>query len=66
MTVLPDYTCKDRGHVITGDLHIIENRKLCNLIEKGPSYREQNNIDARGILNCAKKQLKTIRQNKKK
>ena len=63
-----DYTCKDRGHVITGDLHIIENRKLRNLIEKGPSYTEQNNIDWERNLNCAKKQLKTIRedgQNKK-
>ena len=33
------------GHVITGDLRVIENKKLRNLIAKGPNYREQNNID---------------------
>ena len=33
------------GHVITGDLRIVKNRKLRRLLEKGPKYREQNNID---------------------
>ena len=33
------------GHVITGDLLIARNRKLRRLQEKGPKYREQNNID---------------------
>ena len=33
------------GHVITGDLLIVRNRKLRRLQEKGPKYREQNNID---------------------
>ena len=33
------------GHVITGDLRIVRNRKLRRLLEKGPKYREQNNID---------------------
>ena len=33
------------GHVVTGDLSIIRNTKLKNLIKKGPTYREQNNID---------------------
>ena len=33
------------GHVITGDLRIMKNKKLRNLIAKGPNYREQNNID---------------------
>ena len=32
-------------HVITGDLRIVRNRKLRRLLEKGPKYREQNNID---------------------
>ena len=32
------------GHVITGDLRIVRNRKLRRLLEKGPKYREQNNI----------------------
>ena len=33
------------GHVLTGNLGIVENRKLRKLLSKGPSYREQNNID---------------------
>ena len=33
------------GHVITGDLRIVRNRKLRCLLEKGPKYREQNIID---------------------
>ena len=34
-----------QGHVITGDLRIVRNRKLRRLLEKGPKYREPNNID---------------------
>ena len=33
------------GHVITGDLRIIKNRKLRQLVTKGPGFREQNNIN---------------------
>ena len=33
------------GHVITGDLQIVRNRKLRRLLEKDPKYREQNSID---------------------
>ena len=33
------------GHVITGDLRIIRDAKLRSIIEKGPSFREQNYID---------------------
>ena len=33
------------GHVVTGDLRIIKDAKLRELVNKGPSYREQNNID---------------------
>ena len=33
------------GHVVTGDLKIIKDAKLRELVNKGPSYREQNNID---------------------
>ena len=33
------------GHVVTGDLSIITNRKLRRLIKKGPNFREQNNIN---------------------
>ena len=33
------------GHVATGNLGIIENRKLRNVLSKGLSYREHNNIN---------------------
>ena len=35
------------GHVVTGDLTVIKDTKLRALIEKGPSYREQNYVDWR-------------------
>ena len=33
------------GHVITGDLMVIENVKLRELVGKGPKYRERNKIN---------------------
>ena len=33
------------GHVVTGDFRIIKDVKLRELVNKGPSYREQNSID---------------------
>ena len=33
------------GHVVTGDLRIISDKKLRNLISKGPNFQEQNNIN---------------------
>ena len=41
------------GHVITGDLSIVENRKLKKLLSKGPNYREPKTINWRN----AKKQI---------
>ena len=32
------------GHVITGDLRVIENAKLRELVGKGPKYREPNRV----------------------
>ena len=32
-------------HVVTGDLNIIRDAKLRSLVEKGPSFREQNSIN---------------------
>ena len=47
------YKYESCGHVVTGDLSIIKDVKLRNLISKGPTYREQNNIDWRVKLkNC--------------
>ena len=33
------------GHVITGDLRVIENTKLRELVAKGPKYREPNRVN---------------------
>ena len=33
------------GHVITGDLSVIENAKLRELVAKGPKYREPNRVN---------------------
>ena len=35
----------DYGHVITGDLNIVHNEKLRNVLSKGPKYREPVEID---------------------
>ena len=39
------YCYEPAGHVITGDLKIVKDAELRGLIEKGPSYREQNYIN---------------------
>ena len=36
------------GHVITGDLRVIENAKLRELVAKGPKYREPNGVNWKG------------------
>ena len=47
------YKYESCGHVVTGDLGIIKDVKLRNLISKGPAYREQNSIDWRmNLKNC--------------
>ena len=33
------------GHVITGDLRVIENARLRDLVAKGPKYREPNRVN---------------------
>ena len=48
-----NYIYEPCGYVITGDLSIISDVKLRNLIRKGPAYREQNNIDWKvNLRNC--------------
>ena len=39
------YCYEPAGHVITGDLTIVRDAKLRSLIERGPSFREQNCIN---------------------
>ena len=40
-----EFLDKDHGHVVTGDLRIIENTDLRALIRKGPNYREPKFIN---------------------
>ena len=36
---------KNRGHVLTGNLKIIQNNKLRKIFSKGPKFREPKKID---------------------
>ena len=41
----PSFAMNHMGHVITGDLRVIENAKLRQLVAKGPKYREPNRVN---------------------
>ena len=41
----PSFSNEPHGHVITGDLRVIENAKLRELVAKGPKYREPNGVN---------------------
>ena len=43
--IIDDLCYSPIGHVVTGDLNVIRDAKLRALIQKGPSYREQNDVD---------------------
>ena len=40
-----EFVDRHHGHVVTGDLRIIHNKKLRKLISKGPNYREPKSIN---------------------
>ena len=46
------------GHIVTGDLNIITDKKLRQLLMKGPNYREQNNINWDVCIKICKKAVK--------
>ena len=37
----------DHGHIVTGNLHIINNKRLWGLFRKGPNYREKETLNWR-------------------
>ena len=39
------FTYNPAGHVITGDLNIVDNTSLRNVLSKGPKYREPKSIN---------------------
>ena len=51
------FRCDPVGHVVTGNLRIVENRKLRKLLSKGPSYREQIISNGKPTLRFLKKLL---------
>ena len=47
------YKYEPCGHILTGDLKIIKDVSLRELITKGPTYREQNNVNWNiNVRNC--------------
>ena len=40
-----EFSHEPHGHVITGDLTVIENAKLRQIVAKGPKYREPNRVN---------------------
>ena len=40
-----EFCYEPHGHVITGDLRVIENARLRELVAKGPKYREPNRVN---------------------
>ena len=45
------YCYQPHGHIITGDLKIIENAKIRELVSKRPKYREPNKINWKATEN---------------
>ena len=52
------FSDKDHGHVVTGDLHIIKNQKLRELFKKGPNYREKKAINWKKTVSLLKEDIK--------
>ena len=52
------FSDKDHGHVVTGDLHIIKNQKLRELFKKGPNYREKKAINWKKTMSLLKEDIK--------
>ena len=51
------------GHVITGDLRVIENAKLRELVAKGPKYREPNRSTGKQQEECFWNPLISMQKN---
>ena len=57
------YSDPHHGHVVTGDLRIIENAKLRKLFSKGPNYRENKTINYHKCMNEIVKSLDACASN---
>ena len=52
------YKDQHHGHIVTGDLRIVENNKLRKILTYGPKYREPTKIDWAKCMSCIKSALK--------
>ena len=58
-----EYSDPPHGHVVTGDLRVIENSKLRKLFSKGPNYRENKTINYHKCMNGIKNGIDTCISN---
>ena len=58
-----DFVDQHHGHVLTGDLRIIENVHLRQLIQKGPNYREPKPVNWKKCRDTIKSGLDTCADN---
>ena len=54
------YKDPHHGHIITGDLNVVDNTKLRNLFKKGPNYREPKFINWSKTEDCLKEDIDTF------
>ena len=50
----------DHGHIITGNLHIINNKRLWGLFRKGPNYREKETLNWREAFVSLKEDINSF------
>ena len=47
-----EYSYEPHGHVITGDVRVIENAKLKELVAKRPKYRKSHRVNWKATKRC--------------
>ena len=50
----------DHGHIVTGNLHIINNKRLRGLIRKGPNYREKETLNWKKAFDSLKEDINSF------
>ena len=62
--LLPGCDCKNskfcdphHGHIVTGDLKVIKNKKLRSLLSKSPGYRERQSVNWKRFMTNFKDSL---------
>ena len=50
----------DHGHIVTGNLHIINNKRLRGLFRKGPNYREKETLNWKKAFDSLKEDINSF------